>query len=218
MRTQNQRRLHHSVVTTGLSIAATTLLALSLLTAHLATANEITPNKHFRFENPLSTDAAGAERLYQSLVDRMRTGYALADYPAAKYYLQWQRFNKAPYLSEGHGNRYLNNYGNRTASNYLSLQAGEKMSVGAILAKDSFTAKQDGTALPGSLFLMEKLKAGARREYGDWRYIMVLPDGAVLGDSEGANEQAMQFCHGCHTAAHATDYLFLLPADNQLTE
>lgn len=218
MLTFKHRRLHRIAVTTGCSLAATALLAVSLFTVHHATANEITPNKHFRFEDPLITDAAGAERLYQSIVDRMRTGYALADYPAAKYYLQWQRYNKAPYLSEGHGNRYLNNYGNRTADNYLSLQPGEKMNPGSILAKDSFTARQDGTALPGALFLMEKLKAGSRQEYGDWRYIMVLPDGAVLGDSEGANQQAMQFCHGCHTAAQATDFLFLLPADNQLTD
>ncbi len=184
---------------------------LSLLIFTPVTANTIKPGEHFKIEDPADISAEQAEKLYQTIISRMKSSYALADYPAAKYYQQWQRFNAEPYLSEGHGNRYLNNYGNRTASNYLSLQPGQQMAQGAILAKDSFTAKKDGGLLPGALFLMEKLESGGKPEYGDWRYVMVLPDGAVLGDSEGANAEAMLFCHGCHIAAQSTDYLFLLP-------
>ena len=150
------------------------------LVSNLALANTITPSEHFKIEDPAEITAEEAEELYQSIIDRMKNGYAHSDYAAAKYYSQWTRFNKQPYLSAGHGNRFLSNYGNYTASNYLSLQPGEQMAKGAILAKDSFTAKKDGTLLPGALFLMEKLDKGVRAEYGDWRYVMVLPDGCLL--------------------------------------
>ncbi len=194
---------------------AVSLVVVLLLSRHNAIANSITPLQHFKIEDPVMFDADEANEKYQQIVDKMRRGYALADYQAAKDYLQWIRFNKAPYLSHGHGNRYLNNYGNGIARDYLALQTGEQMPVGSILAKDSFTAKEDGTLLPGALFLMEKLDTGARSSYGDWRYIMVLPNGSVLGDSEGANPQAMEFCHTCHISAIATDYLFLLPEENR---
>jgi len=188
-----------------------TIALLSALVSTYTIANTITPNEHFKIEDPADISATQAEDMYRRIASRMKKGYALADYPAAKYYQQWTRYNTEPYLSEGHGNRFLNNYGNAAARNYLSLQAGEKMAKGSILAKDSFTAKKDGTILPGALFLMEKLDRGVKPEYGDWRYIMILPDGALLGDSEGANSKAMVFCHGCHAAAQSTDYLFLLP-------
>jgi len=188
-------------------------LLLALISGRIAVANTITPSEHFKIEDPIMTSPEEAEEMYSTILGRMKRGYALADYPAAKYYQQWQRYNKTPYLSVGHGNRYLNNYGNRAADNYLSLQPGQQMAEGAILAKDSFTAKKDGTLLPGALFLMEKLNAGKRPDYGDWRYIMILPDGALLGDSEGANRESMQFCHACHLAAETTDFLFLLPEE-----
>ena len=187
------------------------LILLFMLTLGRTAAQSIAPNEHFKIEDPADVTQDEAEQFYRQISSRMKKGYGLADYAAAKNYQQWERFNTAPYLSEGHGNRYLNNYGNKAAGNYLSLKKGEHMNPGAILAKDSFTIKKDGTLLPGALFLMEKLEAGAKADYGDWRYIMVLPDGAVLGDSEGANAEAMQFCHGCHTAVQSTDYLFFLP-------
>ena len=190
---------------------ATITLLLTLISGQSTVANTITPGEHFKIEDPIEATPEEAEQMYSKIADRMKTGYALADYPAAKYYQQWQRFNTEPYLSVGHGNRYLSNYGNTAAANYLSLKAGEQMSKGAIVAKDSFTAKKDGTLLPGALFLMEKLDTDKRPEYGDWRYVMILPDGALLGDSEGANRESMQFCHDCHVAVSATDYLFFLP-------
>lgn len=190
---------------------ASIFAAAFTLTAGQSIANTITPNQHFKIEDPAEVSDDQAEQFYQRISNRMKNGYALADYTAAKNYQRWQRFNPAPYLSEGHGNRYLNNYGNKAASNYLSLEKGQQMATGAILAKDSFTIKKDGTVLPGALFLMEKLRPDVKAEYGDWRYVMVLPDGALLGDSEGTNAEAMQFCHGCHTAVQSTDYLFFLP-------
>ncbi len=194
----------HTAIFTAITLTVT-------LVTNLSIANTITPNEHFKIEDPADISAEEAEALYQSIINRMRTGYANSDYLAAKQYSRWTRFNDQPYLSPGHGNRYLSNYGNRIASNYLDLQPGEQMAKGAIIAKDSFTAKKDGTLLPGALFLMEKLDSGVKAEYGDWRYVMVLPDGAVLGDSEGANAQSMHFCHTCHVAVKSTDYLFFLP-------
>lgn len=196
-------------------ITLATLTLVSILSHHTTFANSITPLEHFKIQDPVRLSGEQANISYSSIIDKMRKSYALADYAAAKQYQRWIRFNKTPYLSAGHGNRYLNNYGNQIAHDYLSLQAGQQMPTGAILAKDSFTAKKDQAPLPGALFLMEKLSNGTRPDYGDWRYIMVLPNGSVLGDSEGANPQAMQFCHSCHVSARSTDYLFLIPAENR---
>ena len=114
----------------AINIVTTTLLTTALLIvfgSEHSTANTITPNEHFKIEDPADVSGEQAEQMYQRIAGRMKRGYALADYPAAKYYQQWTRYNTTPYLSEGHGNRFLNNYGNRTARDYLSLQPGEKM-------------------------------------------------------------------------------------------
>lgn len=193
-------------------LTATTLaLTLSLIGAHSNAEDAITPTDHFTIENPAPLTDGQAEQIYRGIAPRMLAGYAQSKFPGTANYQSWKRFNSAPYLSRGHGNRFLNNYGNEISKNYLSLSSGEKMATGSVLAKDSFTVTTDDKIHPGALFLMEKLAENTQPDTDDWRYVMLLPDGSVLGDTLGANPASMTFCHACHQAASDTDFVFLLP-------
>lgn len=181
-------------------------------TAVVTVANELdNPTIHFQIENPAQLDQQSAEAVYQALIAVMQEGYAQSTDPSARNYSNWKRFNTAPYLSSGHGNRYLNNYGNSVSKDYLALDLDEQMPVGSILVKDTFTATSEGDSLPGALFIMEKMAEGSLPDTGDWRYATIMPDGSIFGDTTGDNPERMTFCHDCHIQAEDTDYLFLLP-------
>ena len=84
--------------------------------------------------------------------------------------------------------------------------------MGSILAKDSFAVHGNGKMAAGPLFLMEKMPAGFKKQSGNWRYTMVMPDGAIFGVTNGQNSAKMQFCIDCHAAvAEDQDSLMLLP-------
>jgi hypothetical protein len=188
-----------------------TVASLALASATALAADSITPDDHFMIERPAELSAEQAETIYNGIAEQMREGYAQSRYSSARDYQNWQRFNTSPYLSPGHGNRFLNNYGNDQATDYFKMADGGTLPAGAILAKDSFTVTAAENVYPGALFLMEKLPAGTNSATADWRYVMLLPDGSVLGDTTGANPDSMTFCHACHLQAKSSDYLFLLP-------
>jgi len=175
-------------------------------------ADQLDLDGHVRIEKPADLDASDAQAVYREISRLMAEGYALHEDPTAKNYQNWTKQNTTPYLSAGHGNRYLNNYGNEKSASYLDLEEGEFMPVGAILAKDSFTVTEEREIFAGALFVMEKLGAGSHPETGDWRYLMVLPDGSKIGDTTGSDPQAMAFCHDCHQQVEARDYVFGVPA------
>lgn len=166
---------------------------------------------HLKIEEPARISDAELTQIYRELQDRMVDGYALSQYPVAGGYTKWQLYNTAPYLSATHGNRYINNYGNAQARGYDRLNKGGKMQIGAALAKDSFTVTADGKVFPGALFLMEKLAAGVSPASGDWRYVMIMPDGSLFGDSMGDGADEMGFCHDCHKIKTRQDFLFFVP-------
>jgi hypothetical protein len=172
------------------------------------------PSGHFRLANPATLSKQDAERAYAGVSDVMARAYARSSEPAAARYRHWQRLNDAPYLSGPHGDRYANSYANDRAivAGYGSATAGIVMPPGAIIAKDSFTAKQDGGVFPGALFMMEKLEAGRSPATNDWRYVLVLPDGSVFGDSRTETAPRVDFCHACHRQQTDTDYVFGVPA------
>ena len=169
------------------------------------------PRRHFRVEKPGHLGAADALSIYERIKKKLARGYALSGDIVAKSYQGWRQFNHTPYLSKTHGNRYLNNYGNARAFDYDKLTSGGKLPAGAILAKDSFTVTSRRGIFAGALFIMEKLKAGASPASGDWRYVQIMPDGSLFGDSQGTGAEKMRFCHGCHAQAKKTDYLFNVP-------
>ncbi len=190
------------------------LLLLSvLLLAGLAAANDsFAPDRHFSLIDPARLDPAAAERAYARVVDDMAARFATSGEPAAKVYRRWLRTNRRPYLSATHGSRYVNNYVNRPARVYGTLEPGEAMPVGSIIAKDAVSVDSSGAVLPGALALMEKMEAGYDSVARDWRYVLILPDGSIFADSSGANPAGTGYCVDCHaTAGDDADHLFLMP-------
>ena len=156
--------------------------------------------------------AGEARKAYDCLVKDLVAGYGKSGLTVAGHYKDWKNYSSQPYVSDTHGGRYVNNYGNTTAGNYGKYEAAGRMPVGAILAKDSFDAKANGKLAAGPLFLMEKMPAGFKKVSGNWRYTMVLPNGQVFGTTNGAGSAKMDFCYECHMAvAEEQDSLMFLP-------
>ncbi len=172
---------------------------------------------HLKIENPAQASDAELSEIYQKLQERMVGGYALSQYPAAKGYPKWQLYNTAPYLSATHGNRYVNNFANAKAKAYGELKKGTRLPVGSVLAKDSMTVTDEGKVFPGALFIMQKLAAGVSPANADWRYVMIMPDGSLYGDSMGEGAGEMTFCHDCHKAKANQDFLFNVPRKYRLS-
>ncbi len=170
------------------------------------------PRRHFRVRRPVKLAPEEAESIYRGLIDELIAGYAAAEHPAARDYRNWPRYNTTPYLSVTHGNVYLNNYANEAAEAYGRFEKGGRLPVGAILAKDSFVAERSGEIRPGPLFLMEKMGEGFNYVSGDWRHIMIMPDGVLFGETHGEDAERVEYCIGCHLAAERHDHLFFVPA------
>ena len=193
------------------TLCALAILASAATPAPLLAQDAFKPTEHFKIERPAELKSDDANAIYDSIIKQMSEGYAQSGIRAAKDYLKWRRDNNAPYLSSGHGNRFLNNYGNAVSKGYLKLRRGSKMPVGSVLAKDSFTVTDGKEIFGGALFLMEKLADNAKPQTGDWRYVMIMPDGSIFGDNAVADDESMQFCHDCHKRVKTRDYLFLIP-------
>ncbi len=176
------------------------------------------PRRHFRVPNPANISDEDAQKAYEDVIDDMARGYGLSDDPAAKTYTSWKRYNTAPYLSAGHGRRFLNTYGNAIAKDYGKYEAAGRFPVGSVLAKDSIAITKDGKVNPGPLFLMEKMAGGFNHASGDWKYSMIMPDGSIFGITNGTNSQKVKFCIACHLAAAKNDHLHFLPKRLRITE
>lgn len=87
------------------------------------------------------------------------------------------------------------------------------MTVGTILAKDSFQLTPSGEIQAGPLFLMEEMKPGYNKENGDWAYTLIMANGDIYGTSQGKGAENVTFCSDCHNAAEDQDYLFFLPEE-----
>ena len=154
-----------------------------------------------------------ARAAYQCIHGEMGADYAKAGIAAVADYQKWVNLALAPYQSATHGSRYVNNYVNATgAAAYARYEKVGKMPVGAVLAKDSFVVNPDGRVAIGPLFIMEKLAAGTNADTHDWRYAMIMANGAVLGTTDGKDSANVAFCAECHAAvADDQDSLFFLP-------
>lgn len=173
---------------------------------------------HIAIPNPAGLSKAEAVRIYHEIRSRMAGGYALSQLKIIEDYQQWQIFNVAPYVSATHGQRYVNSYANETAKDYGTLKEGETLPAGSVLAKDSITVTDDGRVFPGAMFIMEKLAAGTSPETADWRYVMVIPDGSLHGDTVGERPELVTYCHECHLNVKDRDYTFYVPEDYRTYE
>jgi Cytochrome P460 len=188
------------------------------ISASAAISESTVPDAHIAIENAAVLTKQDAARIYGDLMVRMRSGYAAAQLDIISNYQDWPRFNDAPYISATHGQRYVNSYANKMARDYATLTEGESLPAGSVLAKDSITVTDDDRIFPGALFVMEKLASGTHPQTADWRYVMVMPDGSLFGDTLGSRSQEMQYCHECHDAVASRDYTFFVPSEYRVTE
>lgn len=160
-----------------------------------------------------------AQAAYDCIRGTMTVGYAKADLMSeageniAIEYIDWARFNVAPYQSATHGNRFVNNFANPAAGEeYGNFEVGGPMPVGSVLAKESYMVSGKGIVSPGPLFVMEKMPEGFHEESGDWRYSMVMPNGKVGGVTNGTGSEKVEFCIQCHVVAER-DSMFFMPEE-----
>ena len=150
-------------------------------------------------------------RAYDCLLKELRAAYAKSGDGVAKGYAKWKRYNTVAYVSETHGNRYVNNYANARAKAYIKFNKARSLPAGSVLAKDSFQVKTGGKLAYGPLFLMTKMGRGWSKASGDWKYAMIMPDGTVFGTTKGKGADKVKFCYQCHMAAADNDSMFFLP-------
>ncbi len=195
----------------GCAIMAMVLLAA----AQPGRAQEGGPTKHFSVDNPAELSDADAEDIYRRLTAPLHKGYGLSNHPVARAYQSWSRYNTAPYRSETHGERFVNNYANGTGRAYGAYGAFEDagaLPAGSIVAKDSFAVTAAGDVFAGPLFIMEKMAPGFNAASRDWRYAMIMPDGSVFGVTKGPDSHRVEFCIACHArAGDENDHLYFLP-------
>ncbi len=190
-----------------------TLIMVAFPVGSAHSQDEDIPVGHFKITNPALLDKVRAEAIYQKVSDQMSRGYRVSHRMEANEYLDWTRYNDAPYISATHGARYISNYANGKAKAYAKFEQAGTFPVGAIIAKDSFTATDDGQLHAGPLFTMEKMPAGFNPESGDWKYVMIMPDGSFFGETNGEGSENVRFCIGCHAAMEDQDHLFFIPND-----
>jgi len=171
------------------------------------------PVEHFMVNNPAALTPQRAETIYQNIAEQMGRNYRVSRRPEADAFLGWTRYNTAPYRSATHGARYVSNYANAIGKNYGNWEKAAPLPVGSVLAKDSFTATSDGQVYAGPLFVMEKMPTGFHPPSGDWKYLMIMPDGSVFGETKGDGSENVEFCIGCHAARAEYDHLFFIPEE-----
>lgn len=197
---------------TKLSIGLTAAICLgATYSPQLLLAQPSEIDSHIAIENPASLSKDEANLIYDKLKKSMAESYALSRLSIVENYQSWNLFSAAPYMSATHGQRYVNSYANGIARNYGSLQTGETLPAGSVLAKDSITILDDNSVYAGALFIMEKLPEGQSPATADWRYVMVIPDGSMFGDTHGERSELMAYCHECHLSAAERDFTFFVP-------
>ncbi len=176
----------------------------------------VQPSRHFRVERPANLTGQDAMTIYARILDTMTAAYGISGDSASKTYRGWRRYNRVPYRSATHGERFVNNYANALAKAYGSFESAGPMPNGALLAKDSFAVTARGDVFSGPLFLMEKMAPGFSPANNDWRYSMIMPDGSLFGETGGPGAARVEFCHTCHAEVGDADNLFFVPEGNRV--
>ncbi len=174
------------------------------------------------------TDLTEAElqTLYTCLIEKLteaadtpesklaQTSWLASDNRGAQDFAAWENFARVPYISFTHGERYAFNHANAIAAEeYGKFEEIDAIPAGGIIAKPTFTVSGKGEAVLETLFFMEKAPAGTMPDTNDWIYSAVMPDGSLMGRTNGRNAGNVEFCVACHQAggAQTDDLLFLDP-------
>lgn len=192
--------------------------AVSIATSGAMARSSGSPGlKHPKIVAPAALSGARAEAVYQAIRGEISNNYAAYGDPVVLGYQSWKRYNKTPYRSSNHGERYVNHYGNDKAAGYGKFENLDPLPAGAIIIKDSFTVTRNGTVKTGPLFMMEKMAPGFAAAGGNWRYLMLRPDGSLVGMTGGADSNKVGFCADCHKAVGAKhDFLFFMPREARI--
>lgn len=183
------------------------------------------PRRHVRVWQVADLEANEANRIYELVRGALAKGYASAGLDHLEDYQTFKRYNSSPYLSSAHGKHYLNNYANETARKYGEYEDAGRLPVGSVLYKDSFSVTESHQnfsvtdtrqIILGPLFIMRKMEPGFNHLTGDWQYIQIQPDGALLGITGGEGADRVEYCIGCHLSREEYDHLFFIPADHRL--
>ena len=167
---------------------------------------------------PAELTSAEARAAYECVKGSMDAGYAKSKLMSdsglaiAGQYQGWTAYNTQPYVSDTHGGRFVNNYGNQRAKAYGKYENAGNMPTGSVLVKDSFVVR-NGRVLTGPLFVMEKMPAGFNADSGNWRYTLVVPSGKAVGTTNGPGSANVEFCIGCHMAVSDTDSMLFIPSE-----
>ncbi len=204
--------------TLGINHIIYSVIALAFLVLAINAHAQENPGVHLAIENPAVLGTAEINKVYDELKERMAGGYGLAKLAIIKDYQNWRLYSSEPYNSATHGQRYVNNYANRLVTNYGKLKKGETYPVGAVFAKDTITVTEQKKIFPGAMFVMEKLAKGSSPDTADWRYVMVLPDGSMFGDTTGDEAESVEYCHACHIQKSREDYVFYVPEEYRAGE
>ncbi len=188
------------------------LAALGTFAVVAAAAIAQTRGTHMTIADPASLSGDRAEAVYQAIRYQIVQNYSVSGDPVVSAYQSWRRYNTAPYRSGPHGERFVNNYANRSAARYARFEKLGTMPPGAIIVKDSFTVTESGQVMTGPFFLMEKRAPGFNPASNDWLFMMIRPDGGLVGMTRGRGSDNVVFCAACHNKAPAgQDNLYLLP-------
>lgn len=206
------KRLRISVSALAVPIIVGAAVSMAMAQSSVAPTLE-----HPKIAAPASLSGARAEAVYQAIRDRIRTNYAASGDPVTLGYQSWKRYNKTPYRSGPHGERFVNHYANDKAADYGKFENLELLPAGSIIIKDSFTVTRNGAVMTGPLFMMEKMEPGFASAGGNWRYLMLRPNGSLVGMTGGAEAGRVRFCAECHKSAGAErDFLFFMPEQERI--
>lgn len=153
--------------------------------------------------DPFDMDDAEVAALYACVEADLAAAYSKNGDEIGSVYRDWQPAATGPAAPGPHGNRFLNTFANETAfALYTEYGYGDDfvMPVGSILAKESYTLRDNGEPRLGPLFIMTKVEAGEADEFGNWVYSGVQPNGNPMRVSQS-------FCHDCHVAFQDQDSL-----------
>ena len=169
--------------------------------------------RHFRARNVSDLSEQDIKSIYAGLKKELARRYARSEEASVTGYQRWTRYNRVPFLSSAHGNRYVNTFANDAGKAYGLYEKAGILPVGSVLAKDTFTVSEDGTVRPGPLMVMEKMPEGFNYASGDWRYVAIMPDGSILGETNGDASESVEFCIACHLVMEHLDHLHFIPEE-----
>lgn len=179
------------------TLALATLLYATAGTAFAEDCAKLTVEDGFDLTEPMILE------LYDCLDARMAAGYAKEGHEVGSIYRDWTPTATRAAVQGAHGGRLLLTYANDIAADQYLTFADDNvdMPVGSVLAKESVTLSTDTrTAQPGPLFIMTKVGTETAPDADGWRYDAVQPNGQDMPIEQS-------FCHDCHVAWEAQDYL-----------